>query len=192
MEDMAEAVSAILLHLNISNFSAIGHSMGGYVALALVEKHPEWFTSLCLMNSTFEADTPERKAIRKRAIAMAKTNYQNLVRLSFSNLFAPESKIRFKDNYNNALAIALKTPVQGYIAAQEGMLLRPNRLTTFKNLEAKKAIIIGKKDSLIDGNRLKKLVENTDINVTEFSEGHMSHIENSVNLLTFITHFIEK
>ncbi|WP_353779143.1 alpha/beta fold hydrolase [Winogradskyella sp. 3972H.M.0a.05] len=191
MEDMADSVLAVLKHLKIDSTIIIGHSMGGYAALAIAEQHPELIKGLCLMNSTFEADTQERKDIRTRAIAMAKHSFENLIRMSFANLFAPESRKKFKSEYESALAVALQTSVQGYIAAQEGMKIRTNRFEVLKSLKAKKIIILGKKDSIIDGKHLLKKIENTDIFYEEFSEGHMSHIENNKNLLSFLKHFIE-
>ena len=118
MEDMADAVIAVLNHHNVITAQFIGHSMGGYVALALAEKTPQLVKSLCLMNSTFENDTDERKLLRTRAIKMATTNYNSLIRMSFSNLFAPKSRILHKEAYEHAMQIAMQTSVQGYIAAQ--------------------------------------------------------------------------
>lgn len=192
MEDMADAVYAVLQHLSIEKAKFIGHSMGGYVALALAEQQPQLFEGLCLMNSTFEADTEERKALRTRANEMAKTNFENLIRMSFANLFAPQSKINFKAQYEAALNIALKTSLQGYMAANEGMKLRPNRFEVFKTLNADKLIIIGKKDTLINREQLLSKIENTDINFAELSEGHMSYIENISELTYFLIRFIEK
>lgn len=192
MEDMADAVFAVLQHLSIEKAKFIGHSMGGYVALALAEQQPQLFEGLCLMNSTFEADSEERKVLRTRANDMAKTNFENLVRMSFANLFAPESKINFKKAYDEALHTALQTLVQGYIAAQEGMKLRPNRLDIFKNLNGKKLIITGKKDTLINSENIKTQIKNTAIIYKELSEGHMSHIENKSELSYLLLHFIEK
>lgn len=191
MEDMAEAVFAVLNHHEIRKAHIIGHSMGGYVALAMAEQQPEFFTGLCLMNSTFEADDKERKLIRTRAIKMAKTNYESLIRLSFANLFAPESKETFKTDYEAALKLALKTPVQGYIAAQEGMKLRPNRFEIFKNLEGQKLMIVGKKDALVDTEKLHQSIKNTTIDFVAFSEGHMSYIENKSELSYELLRFIE-
>lgn len=192
MEDMADAVYAVLQHLSIEKAKFIGHSMGGYVALALAEQQPQLFEGLCLMNSTFEADTEERKALRTRANEMAKTNFENLIRMSFANLFAPQSKINFKAQYEAALNIALKTSLQGYMAANEGMKLRPNLFEVFKTLNADKLVIIGKKDTLINREQLLSKIENTDINFAELSEGHMSYIENISELTYFLIRFIEK
>lgn len=190
MEAMADAVLAVLEHLNIENAHFVGHSMGGYVALALAEKYPKLFKGLCLMNSTFEADDKARKSLRTRACKMAQQNFEVLVNMSFANLFAPESKDKFEVAYEKALQLALQTPLQGYIAAQEGMKLRPDRFEVFKNLNCKKLIIIGKKDSLVNRNKIVQKIKDTDIDFLEFSEGHMSYIENkqelSYNLLRLI------
>jgi pimeloyl-ACP methyl ester carboxylesterase len=192
MEDMADAVYAVLQHLNIKKAKFIGHSMGGYVALALAEQQPQLFDGLCLMNSTFKADSEERKVLRTRANEMAKTNFENLVRMSFANLFAPESRISFKAEYEQALNIALNTSLQGYMAANEGMKLRPNRFEVFKSLKAHKLIILGEKDTLINKDLLIAKIVDTDIKYSELSEGHMSHIENLSELTYFLLHFIEK
>ena len=192
MEIMADAVFAVLTHHNVEQADFIGHSMGGYVALALAEKEPQLFKGLCLMNSTFEADDDQRKLLRTRANTIAKTNYENLVRMSFANLFAPKSRASYKQNYEDALSLALQIPVQGYIAAQEGMKLRPNRFEVYKNLKGKKVLINGKKDSFINGKKLKDQIKNTNIDFKELSEGHMSHIENKSELTYIIKQFIEK
>lgn len=192
MDAMADAVFVVLKHLKIKHADVIGHSMGGYVALALAEKQPQLFKGLCLMNSTFEADDEQRKTLRTRANQMAQTNFESLIRMSFANLFAPESRVTCKKDYEDALQLALKTPVQGYIAAQEGMKLRPNRFEIFKNLKIKTLIIIGKKDSLMDGEKLIHQIEGSTIDYVEFSEGHMSYIENKSDLSYNIKRFIEK
>lgn len=93
LEVMANAVAAVLKHLKIKRFKIIGHSLGGYVALALTEKNPDAITGLCLMNSTAKADTPERILIRNKAIVAVKVNYKKVIRLSISNLFRPKNQI---------------------------------------------------------------------------------------------------
>ncbi|WP_339613933.1 alpha/beta hydrolase [uncultured Winogradskyella sp.] len=192
MEAMADAVLAVLNHLEIKKAHIIGHSMGGYVALALAENQPQLIKSLCLMNSTFEADDNQRKALRVRANDMAKTNFKSLVSMSFANLFAPESRLKFKNELDDALLIALQTSVQGYIAASEGMRLRSNYFEVLKRLDSHKLIIVGTKDWIINIEKLKSQIINTDIKCEEFSEGHMSHIENKSELSYTINQFIEK
>ena len=127
MGDMADAVFSVIKKLKVENVTCIGHSMGGYVALALAEKYPELIENLCLMNSTFEADNNERKVLRARAARMATDNYETLVRLSFTNLFPNSSRIKFKEAFEKALEVGLKTSKQGFIAGHKGMAIRPDR-----------------------------------------------------------------
>ena len=79
MEDMAEAVYAALSNLNISKVKIIGHSMGGYVCLAIAELYPNLVTDLCLINSTFLGDDKDRIKLRNSACEMAKTNYKTFL-----------------------------------------------------------------------------------------------------------------
>jgi pimeloyl-ACP methyl ester carboxylesterase len=56
MEDNADAVHAVLAELRIRKAILVGHSMGGYVALAFAELYPENVKAL-LLNSTARADS---------------------------------------------------------------------------------------------------------------------------------------
>ena len=191
MESMAEVVLHVLSLYSVDTYRLIGHSMGGYVALALANMDPERVNGLCLMNSTYESDSEERCEMRQRAIEMAKTNYKQVVQLSFSNLFAPESKITYKHAYDQAMRLALNTPLQGYIAAQNGMLLRKNHLHTFLNANGPKAVVLGKKDSLVHAKTITKRLSQTDVEICLLSGGHMSHIEDFYDLSYFLLRFIE-
>ena len=73
MEIMAEAVAAVLKSLRIRKITLIGHSMGGYVSLALSEKKPEMIRGLCLLNSTATSDDQQReKSYEKELIKWPK------------------------------------------------------------------------------------------------------------------------
>lgn len=191
MEDMAIAVEAVLKHLRLRKYFMIGHSMGGYVALAFAEKNSTALKGLCLMNSTYEADDDERKLLRTRANKMVQSNFENMVRMSFANLFSDVSKRLHNEKFESALKEALKTPIQGYIAGQEGMKLRQDKFHFYKLLNCKKLIIIGEKDSVIDKTKLVNDTKNTNIQTIIFNEGHMSHIENELECQNAIMHFIE-
>lgn len=46
--------------------------MGGYVALAFCERHPDMLDGVVLLSSTPNADTPEKAENRRREIALVK------------------------------------------------------------------------------------------------------------------------
>ena len=56
----------------------------------------------------------------------------------------------YQKELNLALNDALLTPVQGYIAANEGMRTRPNRKHILTENDFKKLIIVGKNDPVLD------------------------------------------
>jgi len=72
MEDNADMIHEILSELRIRKAIFVGHSMGGYVALAFAELYPETVKGIVLLNSTSRADSEERKLNRDRAIKVVK------------------------------------------------------------------------------------------------------------------------
>jgi pimeloyl-ACP methyl ester carboxylesterase len=190
MELFAETLEAVLKKVRIRKCILVGHSLGGYVALAFAEKHPKRVKGLCLMNSTSNEDTADRKLLRTRANKMVHKNFSNLVRMSFTNLFSEESRIVFKDQMKNALSEAMQTPIQGYIAGQEGMKLRPNRNHVLAENSFKKLIIMGKKDAVLDYKTSLEEVEKTNSKHVALPQGHMSHIENLEELILILKDFL--
>jgi pimeloyl-ACP methyl ester carboxylesterase len=191
MELMAEAVEAIIKHLQIKQSVLIGHSMGGYVALAYSEKNPKKVLGLCLMNSTALADTTEKQINRDRAIIAVKQNHKTFVRIAIKNLFRPKNRILFKEKIELVINNALKTPIQGIIAALEGMKIRNNREHVLDSEDYKKMMIISKRDPALDYDSLVNQTKNRNINIVEFPDGHMCHIENKDEFKLHIMHFID-
>lgn len=192
MELMAEAIEAVVKKLNIKKAFFVGHSMGGYVALALAEKKPSIIKGLCLMNSTAEADSEERKKNRDRALIAVKENHKRFISMSISNLFRPKNRTIFSKEITQIKTEALQTPLQGIIAALEGMKIRKDRTQLLKSTNYKQLMIVSKKDPVLDYNALIKQAENASLKIVELPDGHMSHIENKQDLLQTIMRFIEK
>ena len=191
MEAMADAVKAVLDELKIQSFTIIGHSMGGYVALALTENYQSYVKGLCLMNSTALEDNDERKLNRDRAIEAVKNNYKTFVSLSINNLFAPHNRERYTKDIELVKQEALKTPLQGIIAALEGMKRRPNREFLLQHTNFKKMLIIGRNDPVLEYATLINRTYDTATEIIVFPDGHMSHIENLKELTYKLKHFIE-
>ena len=190
MKDFSQAVNSVLNYLNIYSYKIIGHSLGGYVALALAEINQNNIEGLCLMNSTPKADTNERVSLRNRAIKTAKTHYESLVSMSISNLFYQNNRNTFSKDIECLKSEALKTPIQGYIAAQEGMKIRPDKTTFFNNASFKKYIIAGEKDPVLDFNDLKEIALNSNSEFRAMKGGHMSQIEDLPDLKLVLLQFI--
>lgn len=191
MEMMADAVVSVLDHLKIKNSFFIGHSMGGYVSLALAELYPERVYGLCLMNSTPFPDSLDRQMNRDRAIKVVKQNSKNFIRMSISNLFSPDNREQFVEEIEYIRLEAMDMPVQGIVAALEGMKIRKDRSQVLKAMEAHKMIILGQKDPVLEFDDLKLQLAELELDIVEFRGGHMSHIENKCEFTYFIKRFIE-
>ena len=189
MELMAEIVEKTLEKLEIKKSIIIGHSMGGYVALAFAEKNPSMVSGLCLINSTTQADSFERQQNRERAIFAVKTNHERFIKMAILNLFTLKNQEFFSKDIQYLTKEALQTPLQGIIASLEGMKIRKNRTHLFLKIPCKKLVILSKKDTVLDYKTTITQLKNTDINISELPDGHMSYIENKKELLKIIMDF---
>ncbi len=191
MEENAEAVRSVLSTLRIRKAVLVGHSMGGYVALAFAELYPENIRGLVLLNSTSKADSEERKANRDRAIKAVKKDYTTFIRLSIANLFSPDNRERFIEEIENVKIEALKTPLQGVVASLEGMKIRKDREAILQAATFPMLLILGKKDGVLNYEDNLKQIENTNVKLVTFADGHMSHIENREELKNILLNFFK-
>ena len=191
MELMAEAVEQVLSHLKIRRSVFVGHSMGGYVALAFAELLPDNVKGLVLLNSTARADSEERKQNRLRAIAAIKQNHKAFVRMAISNLFRPKNRTVFAQEIKEIKKEALQTPVQGIVAALEGMRIRIDREALLHFSPYQKMMIIGKKDPVLNFEESEEQAGHAGVQKVILPDGHMSHIENQEEVLSALTEFIK-
>lgn len=192
MEKQAEMVKAVLEELKIARYALIGHSMGGYIALAMDELFPGDLTGLCLMNSTSLADSEEKKHNRDRAVEAVKNNPRSFVRIAIPGLFAPYNRDRYAQEVKEATEVALLIPPEGIIAALEGMKIRKDRSAVFKNGMYPKLLVIGRKDPALDLQTLMPQTKFPGVETAIFEDGHMSHIENRKELTRKLLVFLDR
>ena len=187
METQAEMIFALMNELKIKKASFVGHSMGGYIALAFTEMYPKMITRLVLLNSTSYEDSEDRKANRDRAIKAVKQNYTSFVCLSIGNLFSEKNREILVEDIENVRNEALKTPLQGIIAALEGMKIRKDRFFILQEAKFPITLILGKQDPVLNYQENMLQIENTKVKLLTFPDGHMSWIENKGELMEILT-----
>ena len=110
MDFMAEAVLAVINHLNINKVFIIGHSMGGYVTLAFADLFPARLLGISLFHSHPFADSQEIIDKRKKEIAFVKVGKKNLIaKLNVPNAFADDNLKKFPDGIKKSVEIAINT-----------------------------------------------------------------------------------
>ena len=178
VELMAEKVKEVIDALKLEKINLLGHSLGGYVSLAFAEKFPEILESMTLFFSTTVADDEEKKAIRRRSIAVIDENFETFVKTSIPNLFSNNEKDILEGKIELAKNIAKSTDKEGVKAAQLGMAERPDRTEILENLDAKILIIAGKYDNAVKTEYLFKIIpEKTNIKTYVLDCGHNGHWE---------------
>jgi pimeloyl-ACP methyl ester carboxylesterase len=106
----------------------VGHSMGGYVALALAERYPDRMAGLALLNSTAYPDTDEKRQNREKNIGFVERHGLAKFMESFVRpLFAPANRDRLPEALAFLEDIAKATPEPTIAGALRGMAARPDR-----------------------------------------------------------------
>jgi pimeloyl-ACP methyl ester carboxylesterase len=190
MEKQAEMVKYVLDKLKLKRYIIVGHSMGGYVALAFAELYPKNVKALCLMNSTAMADDKEKIKNRNRGIEAVKMNSKIFIRLAIPNLFLEKNRSVFQSDIRNIIQEALQMSKQGIIAAIEGMKIRNDRTILLKTSDFPILMIISKQDPALNFKSLIDQTNNTKVYTVIFNDGHMSHIENTKELISTLKNFV--
>jgi pimeloyl-ACP methyl ester carboxylesterase len=180
MEGIAEVMKEILAQEKIESSIIIGHSMGGYILLALAEKYPGLIKALGLFHSSAYADSEEKKATRQKGIEFINTHGAfEFIKTSTPNLFSQPSKDKnpeFIDEYIRSLNNFSPEALVKYYRA---MMQRPDRTEVIKQTKAAVLMVMGKYDVAVplkDGLEQCHLPENVYIHILRQS-GHLGMLE---------------
>ena len=190
MELMAEIVHALMMHLKFEQALFLGHSMGGYVALAYAERFSSMMDGLLLLNSTAQNDSPERKENRNRALKLLEQERIGFISSAIPQLFSENSRAEYAKEIKELINQARSFPKLGIMANIRGMRDRKDRSEVLKDFNKPKMLISGINDPIIPIEHSKKLAITTNTPIEILPGSHMSWIENPSEIVK-IVHFIE-
>ena len=192
---MAEAVDAVLEHLDIEQCVLVGHSMGGYVSLAFLAAYPNRLAGICLFHSSPFADDEKKYASRGKEIRLVEAGKLMLIcNASMPNGFAEENRPQMKDQVEFAKKIARQTTPAGAVAILEGMRTRTDSGELLRRNTLPVLFILGKKDEYVSFDELHPVAlsfPHTTVNILEHS-GHSGYLEEPEKSLGYIRAFLEK
>ncbi|HAN00601.1 MAG TPA: alpha/beta hydrolase [Marinilabiliales bacterium] len=180
MELMATVMAVLLDHLSVTSCVVVGHSMGGYVALALAEKFPARISGLVLFHSPVYADTEEKKA--SRMLELEKINQGQMGELAIAHIpktFANKNVESFQTEIQTFITTAKTHSPEGVSALIRGMMDRPDRQKLVTGFTKPLLFLMGPSDNFISkeaAERMAALNRGAQLEWLENS-GHMGFIE---------------
>ena len=193
MKLLAQIVKSVMDHLNTDKYLMVGHSLGGYIALAFLELFPECLSGLSLFHSHPLADSNEVIENRKREIKLVENGKKDLIyTVNIPKAFATDNLEKFSEQVNYAKEIAMDISEEGIIAVLNGMINRPDRSDILARTSLPFLWILGKKDNYIPYEVIVKKIELPKQGklITLENSGHMGFMEAKGESLNAILGFL--
>jgi pimeloyl-ACP methyl ester carboxylesterase len=191
LDEVGQKLYSWILENHLENCVLIGHSLGGYVALAMVERNPDCYSGLGLFHSTAYADSPDRKQSRTKVLDFIDNNgvlafTSNFIPPLFFNARHPDiDKVR-------AMAVQSTTEtVKGYTIA---MRERPDRTAVLEKFSKPVLFLCGEKDGGIAPETIFQQASKTqkpEVHILE-KTAHMGMFENFVGTTNIVRAFARK
>ena len=195
MDYLADTVAAALDKIGVERATIVGHSMGGYVALAFAERYAERLDGLVLLHSTPYADSDEKKKNRQREISLVKSGKKELLAHTAPEAgFAVENRNRFRTEIEDLQQTIYLTEDAGIVALLNGMIERKAQSEMLHALGKPILFILGRKDGYIVAEIAEKMVaEHPEAEVVWLeNSGHMGFIEEAKACASALLDFVAK
>lgn len=187
--DMAEAVLEVINYLGLEAYSLVGHSMGGYVSLELMDKDTR-VNKVVMLNSNFWEDPPEKIKDRHRVAKIVFKAKDIFIYEAIPNLFMnPEAKdAQVKSLIEEARQMTSEAIAETSLA----MAKRKDHSELIMANPDDFLIIQGAEDTIVPKQTMLEKINNMDPHYLELPGcGHMGHIEATDTVLQAIEDFVK-
>lgn len=194
MDTIAADVLRLLDHQGIDKAAIMGHSMGGYVTLALWRLAPERFSAMGLICTHAWADTPEVRANRENQAHQVFVHGSSyMAEAMMPRLFAPNAAP--DESYIEvARSMILGTRPIGIMGALRGMAARPDSSGLLPGIGVPVLVVAGDSDAIIPLHRAEAMAQaipNATL-VTIENAGHMPMLEQPQATALAIRNFLNE
>jgi len=191
IDDIADQMLTWLHQSGIEYSILIGHSLGGYITLAMARKKVEAFAGIGLFHSTAFADSDDKKANRDKTIEFVQKNGVAPFASTFVQGLFKDCRSRYLTQVNK---IASATPLETVILYTKAMRDRESSTEFLRTLPIYLLVIAGIHDSIIPvavSKQLAKLGPKVVYQPLEHA-AHMGMMEDRLGALNAITEFSHK
>jgi pimeloyl-ACP methyl ester carboxylesterase len=147
---MADAVVELLDHLGIEQAVVGGLSMGGYVTMALLRRHPDRLSAIVLADTKASADTPEAAATRAAMAASVESagTAAGIADAMLPNLLGATTRETRPEVVATVRRWIGAQPAAGVAWAQRGMAARPDSLADIAAFGRPVLVVFGAEDTI--------------------------------------------
>ena len=194
MESGANYVQEVLQMLGIQQCVLIGHSMGGYTAMALAEKYPTLLNGVVLFHSSALPDTDEKKKNRDKTIEFIQNNgVEKFMDTFVAPLFSESNRSQQKKAIEKLTNIGKKVPQPVILGTMAAMRDRPDRTQVLKEADFPFLFISGKQDQAVTLEQTLQQCSLPKVSYTLFLDqtGHVGLFERPVETLAAIRNFAD-
>jgi pimeloyl-ACP methyl ester carboxylesterase len=180
LEGYADCLVAILDAEKVDQAVLVGHSMGGYIALAFGEKYSGRLQGLGLFHSTAYADSPEKIEARRKGIDFIGLHGSGpFLAGSIPNLFSETFSTERPEVVQALIRRYAHFDPAALSAYYQGMIDRPDRTGVLKSSSVPVLFVIGEQDKLIPMQDMLQQSQMPDISFIHILESaaHMGMLE---------------
>ena len=150
LDAMADAVVDLMDHLGIDRAVVGGLSMGGYVTMALLRRHPGRLSAMILADTKASADAPEAEANREM-VALAVESAGSAAGIAdgmLPNLLGTTTRESRPEVVATVRRWITAQPAAGVAWAQRAMAVRPDSLMDIAGFGRPVLVLYGAEDTI--------------------------------------------
>ncbi len=193
IEAIAHFVFNEMDNLGINKATILGHSMGGYVGLEMLNQYPARIEGLGLIHSHAMADDEETINKRRKQIKFLERNDAIHFLKPFSQQLLGESNRSNEDLLNQTLNLVKETNTKGIVSALKAMINRTDKTNLLGQTAVPILWLVGEEDSFIDHDAVLKQAASTNKAMLEIVKGagHVSIFERPKESANIIKDFLK-
>lgn len=148
LETYADAVAESLRAIEVERAVVAGLSMGGYVLMALAERHRGLLAAVGLLDTKVESDPDDAHENRLRVAEEAERDGAAAVAGMIESVLGPTTLADRPDVVARMREWLAEAPGESIAWAQRAMAVRPTRITALEDLEVPALVLRGAEDGM--------------------------------------------
>lgn len=194
LDDLADCVNDLLDKEGLGEATLIGHSMGGYIALAFAGRYGHRLNGLGLFHSSAFADSEEKKATRKKGIQFIEDHGDvKFLEQATANLFSDVTKLEKPALIRDFIGTFTNFQGGALVHYYEAMMQRPDRTHILKSHPGAVLFIMGESDTAVplkDGLKQCHLPRLSYVHILRNS-GHLGMVEETDKSREIVRNFLQ-